>query len=153
MIYKKKINPALGNWFRIFLSRLRHFLYDLKQNAQLELCAPLAIRLGSLLLITVRGGAVTLKGSHRLGGGRNSQKISAPLPLIKIFGMRPLEAISISVDSTFNHSIPINCLFSGPFSFHCPRPEDLPCHYIFFLVIVSIPMGPMSFDFCHGLIN
>ncbi len=36
-----------------------------------------------------------------MGGGQNSQKISAPLHLIKIYQMRLLLAWSISLDSTF----------------------------------------------------
>ena len=35
------------------------------------------------------------------GGRQNSLKISAPLPLIKIYQMIPLSAKSISLDSTF----------------------------------------------------
>jgi hypothetical protein len=44
----------------------------------------------------------TLKGSLRMGGGRNMLKISALLPLIRTFQMNPLLARSISLDSTFN---------------------------------------------------
>ncbi len=47
-------------------------------------------QLGSLLLTAVRGGAESLKGSHRMGDGRNLLKISASLPLIRTFLMSPL---------------------------------------------------------------
>ncbi len=43
----------------------------------------------------------TLKGSLRMGGGRNLLRISAPLPVINSFRTRPLLAWSISMDSTF----------------------------------------------------
>jgi hypothetical protein len=49
----------------------------------------------------VRGGAESLKGSHRMGGGQKLLIISAPLPLKRIFRMSPLLARSISMDSTF----------------------------------------------------
>ncbi len=74
-------------------------MYDVKQKAQLQLCGSLAIRF-LIASNCVRGGAVTLKNSHRMRGGQHSLKISAPLPLIRTFWMSPLLARSIS-DSTF----------------------------------------------------
>jgi hypothetical protein len=56
-------------------------LYTMLKNRSyrvVELCASLAIVVGFQFF------AVSLKGSHMMGGGRNSLKISAPLPLIKI---------------------------------------------------------------------
>ncbi len=40
------------------------------------------------------------KGFHRMGGGQKLLRIFVPLPLIKIFRMRPLLAWSSSLDST-----------------------------------------------------
>jgi hypothetical protein len=47
-----------------------------------------------------------VKGSHRMGDGRNLLKISAPLPLIRTFRMSPLLARSISLDSTCKRQRP-----------------------------------------------
>jgi hypothetical protein len=42
----------------------------------------------------------TVKGSHSMVGGWNLLKISAPLPLMKIYKMRPLSARSTLLDSS-----------------------------------------------------
>ncbi len=60
---KKKFNAPLESRFQIYSSRLCQSLYDVKQKSQMELCTPSPI--------TVRGGDVTLKVSHRKGGRQN----------------------------------------------------------------------------------
>jgi hypothetical protein len=50
-------------------------------------------------------GAVTLKGSHRMGGGRIILITSAPLSLINTYRISLISAGSISLDSTFKHTL------------------------------------------------
>ncbi len=102
--YQKKFTPpcSLDNWFQVFSLRLCKSLYVIKQKVHLELCVPLAIRFPIANYCTVWDGAVAFKGSHRMGSWRNLLKISAPLPLIKIYQMRPFAARSILQDSSFN---------------------------------------------------
>ncbi len=52
----KKVTPILGTDSDFFSSRLCQSVYDVKQKAQMELCAHR--QLGSLLAITVQGDAV-----------------------------------------------------------------------------------------------
>jgi len=64
----KKVDSAIGNWFRIFSPRLCQSFYDVKPNAQLEPCAPLAIR----CLI----GRIRIRNSDlRIRGTRSERKI------------------------------------------------------------------------------
>ncbi len=52
----------------------------------------------SELPIAVRGGAESLKGSHKMGDGRIFLKTFAPLSFIKTFRMDLISARSISLD-------------------------------------------------------
>jgi hypothetical protein len=58
-----------------------------------------------LVPITVRDGAVTLKGSHKMGDGRIFLKTSAPLSLMTTYRMCLILARSISLDSTFKGGV------------------------------------------------
>jgi hypothetical protein len=51
----------------------------------------------------MRDGAVTLKGSHRMGDGPIFLKTSASHSLMKSFQMNLLSARSIALDSTFKY--------------------------------------------------
>jgi hypothetical protein len=57
----------------------------------------------ALLAINEQGGEAqgNFEESSQIEAERNLLKISAPLPLIKTFGIRPLFAGSVSIDSTF----------------------------------------------------
>jgi hypothetical protein len=53
------------------------------------------------MAINEQGGAGKLRRLLTDRGWQKLLKISAPLPLIKTFGIRPLFAGSVSIDSTF----------------------------------------------------
>jgi hypothetical protein len=58
-------------------------------------------QLGAQLAITVWNGAVTVKGSYRMGDGRIFIKTSTPLSSINTYGMSLISVGSISLDGTF----------------------------------------------------
>jgi hypothetical protein len=59
-------------------------------------------QVGALCACTVQDGAVTLEGSHRMGGRQIFIKNYATLSLIMAFRMNLILAGSIPLDSTFN---------------------------------------------------
>jgi hypothetical protein len=73
--------------------------------------------------ITVRDGALTLKGSHRMGDGRIFQKIYAPLSLMKAFRMNLISAGSISL--TAQCTVPL----MESLSITCVRVHSLETQY------------------------
>ncbi len=69
--------------------------------AAVELCAPLPIAFQNYNLWASR----RWEGSHRTGCGRNSLKISTPLPLKRTFWITKLLSKSILIDSTFKDEV------------------------------------------------
>ncbi len=93
----KKVHSAIGSWFWMFSSRLCQCLYDVKQKAQLELCAPLAIRfLIANYCIRWRGIFKVLSQAEE-----GADFFSAPLSLINTFQMSLVSAGSISLHGPY----------------------------------------------------
>jgi len=86
--YQKKFTLPLATNSELFIVPCQSLydVKDVKQKAQLELCAIRFLIANYCMRRRYKG----LPVSHRLGGGRDLLKISAPPSLLKTFRMRPL---------------------------------------------------------------
>jgi hypothetical protein len=88
------------SWTTLVLYSRAVFIFN-EPTTWVELCAPLPISFQNANLWTSR----RWEGSHRTGCGRNSLKISTPLPLKRTFWITKLLSKSILIDSTFKDEV------------------------------------------------
>ncbi len=98
------IYSAIGNWYRIFSSRICQSLYVVKSKAQSERCVPYCAMDNYRYLIAnyYMRWHCNIKGLSWDGGQADFfQKTSAPPPLMTTYRMSLISVVSISLDSTF----------------------------------------------------